>query len=367
MKKYLTQNKLKNNTLADIFIFILEKKQTTRREIECETGFSWGTVSANVAGLIEKGYVQEEKSEQSGLVGRTTCLLKPASDGIVSLGLDVNRSGLSCEIVALDSHVVSKLDAPFNAKTQAEVLAQAEALCQTAMDRCRQNALRVCSLGIAMQGAVNGRLGDSLRFPGIPDWRPCNIKAYFAEKFSLPVYLGHDPKCMLLGEMSRRKQDDCVLIRVDDGIGMSVSLDGKILDDTERMELGHTLAVPGGRLCSCGRRGCLEAYASLPALTQKAATDTLFTDPESFRPQITDACRYLSAAVYNVYTLFKPKRLILTGKAAGLACFADGALSLVRGEDTEITINPEISAAYGAAVESLRSAVKAFMIGKDIL
>ena len=61
-KKYITQDRLKKNTLADIFIFILEKKQTTRREIEYETGFSWGTVSANVAFLIEKGYVKEEKS-----------------------------------------------------------------------------------------------------------------------------------------------------------------------------------------------------------------------------------------------------------------------------------------------------------------
>ena len=51
-KKYITQDKLKKNTLADIVIFILEKKQTTRREIEHETGFSWGTVSANVAFLL---------------------------------------------------------------------------------------------------------------------------------------------------------------------------------------------------------------------------------------------------------------------------------------------------------------------------
>ena len=61
-KKYLTQDRLKKNTLADIFVFILEKKQTTRREIEYETGFSWGTVSANVAFLLENGYIKEEKS-----------------------------------------------------------------------------------------------------------------------------------------------------------------------------------------------------------------------------------------------------------------------------------------------------------------
>ena len=125
-KRYITQGTLKNTTLANIFIFILERKQTTRREIESETGFSWGTVSSHVTFLIEKGYVTEEKSEQSN-VGRATYLLKPNAMHTVSIGLDINRSGLSCEVVGLDSTVKKKFEAEFCAKTQSEVIGQAEA------------------------------------------------------------------------------------------------------------------------------------------------------------------------------------------------------------------------------------------------
>ena len=71
-KRYITQGTQKQNTLSDIFTIILEKGRTTRREIEYETGYSWGTVSSSVALLMEKGYVTEEKSEQPGGVGRTT-------------------------------------------------------------------------------------------------------------------------------------------------------------------------------------------------------------------------------------------------------------------------------------------------------
>lgn len=361
-KKYITQDRLKKNTLADIFIFILGKKQTTRREIEYETGFSWGTVSANVAFLVEKGYIKEEKSEQSGVAGRTTYLLKPASNGTVSIGLDINRSGLSCEIVALDSRVIQKFQGEFTAQTQSDVIKQADELCMTAVDWCMENDLRVFSLGIAIQGAVNGRLGMSMRFPGIPDWQTHNIKDHFGKKFNLPVYLGHDPKCMLLGEMSRKKQDDCVLVRIDDGIGMSVALDGAILDDTERLELGHTLAVPNGRPCSCGKRGCLEAYASLLTMTDTQNTDELFQAPEAFEGAIREAGGYLAVALYNTYTLFKPQTLILTGKATGLEPFTKSAVSLLKEENLDIQINPEISAAYGAAVESMKSAIKSFVI-----
>ena len=231
-KKYITQDRLKKNTLADIFVFILEKKQTTRREIEYETGFSWGTVSANVAFLIEKGYITEEKSEQNSGAGRTTYILKPTSDKVISVGLDINISGLSCEIVSLNSQTIKRFTGTLTAKTQNDVITQSETLFKVALDYCNENELQVFSLGIAMQGSVNGRIGTSIRFPKIDDWHPYNIKEHFSKKFDLPVYLGHDPKCMLLGEMNIKKHENCVLVRVDDGIGMAVSLDGKIIDDT---------------------------------------------------------------------------------------------------------------------------------------
>ena len=363
-KKYITQERLKKNTLSDIFILILEKKQTTRREIEYETGFSWGTVSANVAFLLEKGYIKEEKSEQSGVAGRTTYLLKPTSDNVVSLGLDINRSELSCEVVALDSSVIKKFSTDFTAQTQADVLTQSETLCQTAIDWCAENGLQVFSLGIAIQGSVNGRLGISARFPNIEDWQAYSIKEHFAKKFCLPVYLGHDPKCMLLGEMYRKKYDNCVLIRIDNGIGMAVSLDGKILDDTERFELGHTLAVLGGRRCSCGKQGCLEVYGTLSAIsaTQKNDIESLFKSPEKFETELAEAGAYFSKALYNIYTLLKPQRLILTGNATRLDRFTESAISLLREESVDIVVDPEISAAYGAAVESAKSAIRSFII-----
>ena len=364
-KKYITQEKLKKNTLADIFTFILEKKQTTRREIEYETGFSWGTVSSNVAFLVEKGYIMEEKSEQSGLAGRTTYILKPSHDRYVSIGLDINRSGLSCEVLALDSSVIRRFESAFSAKKQSELIEHSKQLCRCAVDWCNENGFRVFSLGIAMQGAVNGALGMSIRFPGVSDWQTSNIKEYFSAEFDLPVYLGHDPKCMLLGEMWRQRINNCILVRIDNGIGMAVALDGKILDDTERFELGHTVAVSDGRLCSCGKRGCLEAYGTLSAVMASRGIDSerkLFEAKESFNTEIAEAGLYFSKALYNIYILFKPRRIILTGKATLLSAFTESAVSLLRDENVDITVDSDISAAYGAAVESVKSAIKTFMI-----
>ncbi len=354
-RKYITKDTLKKNTLADIFIFILNKKQTTRREIEYETGFSWGTVSETVALLIEKGYIEETKSKQSGVAGRTTYVLSPASKNVVSMGLDINRSGLFCQVVALNSQVISTHHAPFTARTQSQVIKQAEELCRRVIGECHDKNLKIFSLGIAMQGTVDGKNGLSIRFPGIADWQTCNIREHFSKQLHLPVYLGHDPSCMLLGEMHKETYGDCVLLRIDEGIGMAVSLNGKILDDTDRFELGHTVIHPDGRLSGnecCGR---LEACASLSAVSEAG-------DDKAYTEGLIKAGEYLSLALYNVYVLFKPQRLILTGKATTLPVFVESATAIIKNEPVEISVSPEISAAYGAAIEAARAAVKAFEI-----
>ena len=88
----------------------------------------------------------------------------------------------------------------------------------------------------------------------------------------------------------------------------------------------------------------------------------LFQAPEAFEGAIREAGGYLAVALYNTYTLFKPQTLILTGKATGLEPFTKSAVSLLKEENLDIQINPEISAAYGAAVESMKSAIKSFVI-----
>ena len=363
MKKYITQDRLKKNNTADIFIFILEKGTTTRREIEWETGFSWGTVSSNVALLIEKGYVIEEKGQRTGSAGRQTLVLRPNGEKIVSIGIDVNRTAMTAQVVGLDLSVKKRFTQAFLAQTQEELLRDAELLCRQAIEWCGDH-YRVFSLGLAFQGAVNGREGFSMHFPQIRDWVPCNVKERFSRTFELPVYLGHDPKCMLLGELSRKKYSDCVLVRVDEGIGMAVAQDGRILDDTEKLELGHTVAVRNGAACVCGKNGCLEAYASLRGICRRLgiSMEELFANCDRYVSLLKESADYLTVAIYNVCMLFRPQKLILTGRALELSPFAEAVLDGLRLDVGTVKIDREVSAAFGAAAESMKSAIKKFDI-----
>lgn len=363
-KKYITQDTLKKKNLADILLLILEKRQTTRREIEYETGFSWGTVSSNVTLLLEKEYITEEKSERSAAAGRSTYTLKPCGNKKVGIGIDICRSGFTCEVVGIDFVVKKKLTAEFGEAVQSKVIGRAEELCREAALWCEKNGMQPIGIGIAGQGYVDGKLGIYMNNYEVPDWKPCNIKRHFENVFNLPVYLGHDPKCMLIAEMTREKYDDCVLVRLDDGIGMSVALDGRIIDDTERFELGHTVIEPDGKLCVCGKRGCVEAYCSRKAIAEAAGVlpNEISEAPEKYREFTVEAGKRLALPLHNICVIFNPKKLIFTGTASRITELTDEACAYLDKSKVTVKIKPEVSAAYGAAVESIRTAISSFDI-----
>ena len=357
MEKYITQKIIKKNNVADIFAFIVKKSHTTRREIERETGFSWGTVSSVVSCLIEQGYVVEEKSETSS-VGRTTNMLRISGNKYVCIGLDVNRTELRAEIIGLDSSLKKVITADFNAKSQQELLESSEELCRKAIEWCK-NKYCVFSLGIAFQGIVDGKNGLSIRFPGIEQWQPYNVKKYFIDKFALPVYLAHDPKCALLGVLAEHQIKDCVLVRLDEGIGMAVSQDYKILDDMEKFELGNTLTI-----LKTGDKVTLKECASMSGIAERGGIPfgEMMTNLLKYKEIILEGIDALALAIYNVAVLFRPQKLIFTGRAMENEIFVNLIRKKIVLTDTEVIINPNVSAAFGAAVESIRSAINSFAI-----
>ena len=354
MKKYITQDRLKKNNIADIFTLIMEEGKVKRREIESKTGFSWGTVSTTVAYLIEQGYLREVKDD-NGAVGRASSFLELDGSNYVSIGLDINRTGLKAEIVGLDLSVKERIYEPFNANTQDEVLAQAFGLCERAIALAKTKH-KVFSLGIAFQGAVNGKEGISLRFPSIKDWQPINVKKLFIDKFNLPVYLAHDPKCALISALCQRKLNDLVLIRIDNGIGMAVLSDGKILDDTEKLELGHTIVG-----FEDGAPVTLESVATMRGIESRVNADFEIAVQEEEKA-VTDGIDKLSVALYNVAMLFRPQKIIITGRAVINEKFDRLIKEHPLTQNLDIEFDGMISASLGAAAEGIKSAIRSLEI-----
>ena len=116
---------------------------------------------------------------------------------------------------------------------------------------------------------------EIVRFaPHLP-WRDTPVRARLQERLGLPVAMEHDANSAAWGEYrfgSAQGAGTWVFFTVGTGIGAALMIDGRIFRGAfgTAPEFGHLTVVPDGRRCACGKRGCLERYASGTALADTA-------------------------------------------------------------------------------------------------
>ena len=120
-------------------------------------------------------------------------------------------------------------------------------------------------IGIGCPGTIDVQSGNVVYSNNLK-WHNVNLKQEIQKRTNMKVFVENDANCAALGEVKAgfsEQYKDAVLVTIGTGIGSGIVLDGKILQGgIGSMEIGHTMAVKNGKVCSCGRKGCLEAYAS---------------------------------------------------------------------------------------------------------
>lgn len=133
----------------------------------------------------------------------------------------------------------------------------------------------VAAVGIGAAGWIDSRQGR-VRFAPQLAWRDEPLREHVAAAVGLPVVLENDANAAAWAEFRFGAGADCresmALITVGTGIGGGLVIGGRLVRGTHGFagEPGHQLAVPDGLPCGCGRRGCLEQYASGQALVRLA-------------------------------------------------------------------------------------------------
>ena len=129
---------------------------------------------------------------------------------------------------------------------------------------------RIRSIGIGTPGVSDSKNGILIYTANLP-FMHTDFRSIFAEYTKLPIYLNNDANCAALGEMvagGAKGYDNVILITLGTGVGGGIIVNGKLVNGFNNAagELGHMVIQKGGELCNCGRRGCLERYASATAL-----------------------------------------------------------------------------------------------------
>jgi predicted NBD/HSP70 family sugar kinase len=127
----------------------------------------------------------------------------------------------------------------------------------------------VDAVGVSFGGRVHGDDVVSLHVPG---WENAGLAATLRDRYGAPVRIANDANAGALAEWDAagRPSEPCAYITVSTGVGGGIVVGGEILEGAHGLagEIGHLIVDPEGEECACGQRGCVETFASGPALAR---------------------------------------------------------------------------------------------------
>lgn len=184
-------------------------------------------------------------------------------------------------------------------------------------------------VGVGVPGTIDRRRGRVLYSNNLA-WESVDLTERLQKVIPCPVRIANDADCAALGEAAcgaGKDASDVVLLTLGNGVGGGIILGGQIFEGGMMggSEVGHQVIRAGGRLCTCGRRGCLEAYVSLPALLSAAKetagrdvpVEEIFSLAEAGDPGmcrvLSEYTRALGEGIVNVVNLYRPQLVLLGG------------------------------------------------------
>ncbi len=195
---------------------------------------------------------------------------------------------------------------------------QAEILFQS-----KKENYKLAGIGL---GAPNGNYyKGTIEQPPNLSWKYVDVVAALKKWYTIPVVLTNDANAAALGEQlfgAAKGMKDFIVITLGTGLGSGIVANGELIygHDGFAGEIGHTIVDPNGRLCGCGRRGCLETYASASGICRTVEELLKAPAPPSelreMNPQSITSKRIFEAAQHG--DTLALEAFDLTGKYLGM-------------------------------------------------
>jgi glucokinase len=219
------------------------------------------------------------------------------------LGIDLGGTNIKAGVVDDDGRPVSSARLPTLAHLGPEV--GIDALTEVARLAVSESGVEwseIDSVGLGSAGTLDTVEGRIVEATNLPLWSDFPIVEKLSERLGRPTVLVNDANAAAFGEHwagAGRSTRSLVLFTLGTGIGCGIVESGRIVEGRHGVggECGHaTIQMDGGRLCSCGRRGHLEAYASATSMVRRAI-EALETEPDSALGPLLSAGDLTSEAI----------------------------------------------------------------------
>lgn len=317
---------VKKKCLVDL----VAQRQQSRFDLAQATRMSPSTVSQLVDELIRDGLLVEA-GIGSPEGGRPPILLDIKPTGGYIVGVEFAAHSAFGIAQNLRGEVLAEERATWPSDSnQGEILKQLVHLIRRLIQGLDVPSDRLIGIGIAAPGRVDSVKGVSEYFAYLPDWRDVPVKERMEQEFGVAVHLDQNMRATALAEYyhgAGRGHDTMAYVGGRDGIGAGLILGGELFrgGSFTAGQLGHTvISWPGGPLCKCGRRGCLEAIVGPDALAHEMDASGLGPTFDEFWNAFSSGvpkavelgervAAHLGVALWNLVAFTDPSLIVLGG------------------------------------------------------
>ena len=261
------------------------------------------------------------------------------------LGIDLGGTNIAVGVVDENFKIVGRGKIKTNAPRPAEEICDDMATAvKMAVEDAGLTMDDIDTIGIGAPGSINPHTGmiavsNNLQFEKVP------MGPMLKERLGRDVFIENDASAAAYGEFlagAGRGTQDMVAITLGTGVGGGVIIGGKLFSGSNLAggELGHTVIVQGGEQCTCGRKGCWEAYASATGLIKltkasmeanpnskmwelcdgdinnasgRTAYDGMRADDEAAKEVVKKYEEYVACGITNMVNIFQPEVLCIGG------------------------------------------------------
>lgn len=278
------------------------------------------------------------------LAGKLDVILTRIPKPVLKLGIDIG--GTDCKIGILDGNnrLLHKTSMQTLSKDGAQRVL--ERLSQAIRSFVEEKGFALsdfCGIGLGIPGLHDIEKREVIYSNNI-NWKNVAIGSYLEEELKLKVFIANDADAAALAETisgAGAGAKSAVMITLGTGIGFGLVINSELYHGAAvgSCEFGHSVIVFNGKKCTCGRKGCFEAYASATALIRdaKEASGLDLNPKEIFERAkqgdeilskvVSDYISYLSAGIVNAVNAYNPEIVILGG---GICAQGDNLLTPIR-------------------------------------
>jgi len=314
-----------------VFATILTRSPISRIDIARQTGLSQAAVTKAVSPLVAAGLVDAPPATQrDGNPGRPAAPVSIVPDAMMMLGIKVNvdevigvATDLATTVLAAENRPLAVHDPATVATAIIEVVRALEA-------RLGAKADAIAGVGVSVSGDVDTSTGI-VRESAIMGWSGEDFGGRLLALLGRPVTLENDVHALTVGEHwfgVGLGTESFAIVTIGRGIGSGLHLNGQVVTGAYGVsgEIGHLPLADPERVCTCGRRGCVEAVASTGAIEAavSAAHGRAIDIEEAVRlahagdPAAEDAFREAAAiigtAIATLVNLAGPELVIIGGE-----------------------------------------------------